>query len=199
MSTPNFPDIDPDAASFGIESNTTAFESELSNAVQHAPMQGDRWVGTATFTNRGGLDARKLAAFVAALGGPSGRFTMSPPEMQQLGTRQGVGIVNGSGQVGRTLATSGWSINQPILLEVGDYIEVNNELKMITERIASDGDGNATLVFTPPLRRSPANAASIEVDEPRGLFYLADDNQASWRVSAPYIYALAWSFVEDVN
>jgi hypothetical protein len=199
MSTPNFPDIVPDAVVFGLESNTTVFESELSNAVQHGQLTGDRWNGVSTFTNRGGLDARKLKAFVSALGGPSGRFKMSPPDMEQLGTRLGAGAVAGANQVGNTIATGGWNPNQPILFEVGDYFEVNGELKQISERIASNGSGNATLKFSPPLRRSPANTATIITDNPMGLFYLADDNQASWRVSAPYIYALSLTYIEDVN
>lgn len=199
MSTLEFPTVSPDAASFGLQGNTTLFESELSNNVQHGTLTGDRWYGTVTFTNRGGLDARKLRAFVTALAGPSGRFTMEPPDMEQLGTRAGSGATSGAGQVGRTLATGGWTPGQPILFEVGDYFSVNGELKQISERIASDGSGNATLKFSPPLRRSPANASPIEAVSPKGLFYLTDDNQASWRVSAPYIYALSWSFIEDVN
>lgn len=193
-----FPDIEPDAATFSIQANTTSFESELNASVQHASMPGDKWIFTLTFTNRARQDGRKLAAWLAALGGPTGRFEMSPPDLDQQGTLSGAGIVDGAGQTGSTLNTTGWTVNQSALAVAGDYITVNGELKMITADAASDANGDAVLSIAPPLRKSPANGASITVDNPKGKFYLVDDNQAAWRLSAPYIYAISFAGEEDV-
>ena len=194
----NFPDIHPDAADWGLESNTAEFRSDLNNTVQHGQLAGHRWRGVLTFTNRGGSDARRLKAFLNNLLGPSTRFNLQPPDNEKVGTMAGLGTVAGAGQTGTSLNTTGWNNNQSLLFDYGDYFEVNGELKQITQPISSDGTGNATLVFTPPLLTSPANAAPIEVHDPRVSVYLENDNQARAQVSAPYIYALSISVVEDI-
>lgn len=194
----DFPDIHPDAADWGLESSTSEFRSDLTNTVQHAQLAGHRWRGVITYANRGGADARRLKAFLNGLLGPSTRFRIQPPDAEQNGTMNGIGEVTGAAQTGSTLNTTGWAINQSLLFDYGDYFEVNGELKQITAPASSDGSGNATLTFTPPLLTSPANAEPIEVDDPRVTVYLENDNQARAQISAPYIYALSISVVEDI-
>jgi hypothetical protein len=194
----DFPNIDPDAATFALKSNSTAFASELNATVQHAVMPGDKWTFTLTFTNRGQDQARLLKAFITSLQGPAGRFTMSPPDLNNQGVGT-TGQVNGAGQVGKTINTKGWPINTTGILKAGDYIQIGNELKMVTADTNSNASGNAVVTIAPPLRKSPPNNAAINAATPKGVFYLTDDNQASWRLSAPYIYAISFSGEEDIN
>lgn len=189
----------PDRATIQLEANTTSVQSELNRAIQTAEMDGARWVMTLTFGNREGRVAAALRGFLAAMNGRANRFYYTPPDLNNYGTATNGGIVSGAGQSGITLSTSGWAINQPLLFAIGDYFEVNGELKMITEDISSDASGNATLKFAPKLRASPANAEPIEVEDPRAYMMLEGDGEAMWRVSSPIIYGLTISAVEDVT
>lgn len=141
MAIKNFPDISPDAgATFGIQSNNTEFRSALNNNVQHQAMPGDRWAGTMGFSNRTPEQAQKIKAFLTSLGGSRGRFYLTPPDAYQNGTLSGAPVVDGAVAINsETIATKGWDGLQPDLAKAGDYIEVNGELKMITD----DVDGSA--------------------------------------------------------
>lgn len=193
----NFPNLGPDAASFGLQSNTTTFASELNATVQHAALPGDKWTFSITFSNRDQNEGRILKAFLSSLQGSAGRFTMSPPDLNNQGV--GVsGLVNGGGQTGSQVVTDGWPNNAPIL-KIGDYIQIGTELKMVTADATSNGTGQATINFTPPLRKATVNNAVVNASAPKGVFYLANDTQASWRLSAPYIYAISFSGEEDIT
>lgn len=196
--TIDFPNIPPDAATFRLQGNTTTFESELNAAVQHGEMPGAKWVANLAFTNRMKTQARMLKAFLTRLGGPVGRFRMSPPDLDQQGTYLGSGVVDGANQTGSALNTTNWVPNQSGLAVAGDYIEVNGELKMITQDASADANGDAVLHIAPPLRRSPANSAPIETQAPKGVFYLLNDDQAAWQLSAPLIYAVSIAAEEDI-
>lgn len=197
----DFPaNLEPDAISFGLEQNVTVFQSDLNNATQHRAMPGDRWAGTMTFTNRdAATGGRELKAFLMRLGGPVGRFRMVPHEIDNKGTYGGAGTVAGAGQTGTTLNTEGWAANQPLVAAAGDYIEVNGELKMIVEDAGSNASGQAVLAFAPALRRSPPNASPIEHERPTAEYFLTNDQQVRWRVSAPIIHAISIAFAEDVT
>lgn len=192
----NFPNIEPDGVTFGLESNTTSFVSDLNATVQHAALPGDKWVFSLTFSNRGKQEARILNAFKTSMLGESGRFTMSPPDLDNQGL--GVsGLVNGAGQTGRQVATDGWP-NNTAILKIGDYIQIGNELKMVTADANSNGTGQATINFTPPLRKATVNNAIINASTPKAVFYLSGGTSGNWTVKAPYIYTTAFSGEEDI-
>ena len=196
-----FPSIESDGQlRFGIETNTAEFLSDLNMAVQHKAMPGARWRGVLTFTNRGREEGRQLKAFVMSLQGPSGRFDISPPDMDQQGTLLGSPVVSGGSQTGKTINTSGWTANQADLIKAGDYFEIGGELKICTADASSNASGLATISFVPPIRVSPAGGSAVVVSNPllRNC-YLANDNQAMVSVSGPYIYGLVIDFVEDVT
>lgn len=195
----NFPDIEPDGnAEWGIRTLTSTYESTLNGSAQHLQLPAAKWAGVLSFSNRGGAEARILRGFVFSLGGPAGRFDILPPDFDQQGSMAGPGVVDGADQTGKELTTGGWTPNQPALFEPGDYVGIDGELKMITERIASDGSGAATLKFAPPLRNSPANSSAIEVSAPRVTMYLESDSQARSQITPGLIYSLQLAVVEDI-
>ena len=91
--------------------------------------------------------------------------------------------------------TSGWLANQTELLKPGDYIQVADELKMITAPASSDGDGQATLSFEPALRVSPVDQQPIVLENASCIMSLIDDNQARWR-SRGAITTLSFTAIE---
>ena len=194
----DFPNIRPDAVTWGCVANVATFESELSNTVQVQAIGNSRWEGQLTFTNRSGDEAQSLKAFLAGLEGPTGRFNLLPPDLNQRGTMSGDGRVTGSNQTGKTLNTNGWTANQARLFAAGDYISVANRVYMITQDVASSATGTATLTLNRPLVNTPNNLDVIARVGPRVKCMLVDGAQAQFSVSAPFIYAVTISFIEDL-
>ena len=91
------------------------------------------------------------------------------------------------------------SPDQSELLIPGDYFQVGNELKKVVEHVPTNGAGEATIVFTPIIRRSPADLASIITTNPAFVAMLADDNQAAWDVQGARIYASSVACIEALD
>lgn len=183
-------DIKPDAAQLGIAFNVQSFSSTLNGAKQFKELSGSRWAGSFTWSNRQGLEARTLKGQLQGLRGQIEDFRITPPDHEGLGTAVGSGVVNGASQTGSSIITDGWVVNQPILLEIGDYFEINGELKQVTLRAASDGAGNSTIQFQPPIRKSPANGSAVITTNPKVTMRLTSPFTAH-SLSAPVIYAVS--------
>lgn len=191
MSILTFPSITPNACEFGLESNTQQTRSELNGAVQTLALPGDRWTATLTFTNKKDPDARVLRAFIASLRGQSGRFYLTPPAYTRAGVGTGTPLVKGAAQTGSSIITDGWIAGETAVVAAGDYIQIGTELKMVTADANSDGSGNSTISFVPPLRVSPADNSAVVITSPKVIMCLADGNQARWQAQPTPIYAMA--------
>lgn len=182
--------IQPDSASIGIAPNVQTFTSTLNAFQDFRELPGSRWFASFTWSSRQGADAKTLKAQFSSLNGPLGIFRITPPDSESLGTFLGTGLVNGAGQTGNSLVTDGWDINQPILGHAGDYFEINNELKILTENVVSDGSGNATFVFSPVIRKSPADGSSVITADPKLTARIVGEAPV-WALSAPVIHAFS--------
>ena len=183
-------DIMPDAATLGIAFNVQSFSSALNGAKQFKELPGSRWGGQFTWSGRTGLEARTLKGQLTSLKGQIGDFRITPPDHANLGTASGSGVINGAAQTGSSIITDGWNNNQAILLEIGDYFEINGELKQVTLRAASNGAGQSTIEFEPAIRKSPADNSAIITINPRVTMRLTKPfNPAS--LSAPIINAVS--------
>ena len=65
----------------------------------------------------------------------------------------------------------------------GVYTILSHKLARTTINANSDGTGVSTLVFEPPLRASPANAALITIASPKFTGLLVDDDQDQYTAS----------------
>ena len=178
MSTLTFPNIIPNDSEFGLQSNTQSARSDI-------------WTGVFTFTNKVDPDARILRAFLTSLRGQAGRFYLSPPGYRKAGIGTGTPQVKGAGQTGSSLLTDGWTPSQTGILLAGDYFQYEYELKMMTADANSDSGGNATLNFTPPIRVSPADNATIITTKPSCVMMLKNGNQSRWQAMPTPIYAMS--------
>jgi hypothetical protein len=181
MATLTFPSIVPMRTEWALESNTQSFNSPLSRSIQTRELTGSRWLANMIFTDLSNTEARVLAAFLAQLRGQSGRFFLfDHSHSSPRGVGTGSPLVNGASQTGTSLITDGWTPSQTNIMRAGDYVEFNNELKMVVADVNSDGGGNATLTVEPPMRSSPANNAVITVTQATATMMLQDDAQARW-------------------
>ena len=103
-------------------------------------------------------------------------------------------LVNGWGQTGRTLSTTGWPVSSTVL-QAGQFVTINDQLLQLTENVVSNASGIATLTFEPPIRVSPANNAPIQYENPYCLMYLVEEPTLS--VEAGYVYSLSLNLRES--
>lgn len=200
MATVDFPaGILPDSEDWTLTFNTQTFVSDLNGATQTQELPGARWSVSMTFGNRSGASARRLRSFVRSLRGRAGRFYVTPADAEPLGNPSGTGVVSVTGSAGATqLSTNGWDLNVTNLFRAGDYFEVNGEFKEMTADIDSDGSGNATLIFTPPLRKEATSSLQIRYTNPRCVMMLSADD-ARVQTTSPVIYSLTIEGMEALD
>lgn len=173
------------ASSFGLETNTRTFESPLSRYTQRVILQGSRWQGSWTLPKMTRIQFAPWQAFLMQLEGQANTFYGFDPDARTpRGVATGTPLVKNGSQTGSSLTTDGWTAGIVGILKAGDYFSVNGELKMVTADVTSDGSGNATLTFKPPLRSSPADNAPITVTNCTVPMILKDDGQAMWQTGS---------------
>lgn len=129
---------------------------------------GEWWDYGIEMARTTGRDGRRLSAFLAALGGPRGRFVFRDPTIRQPGSLMAP-QVSGSFQTGGTLITAGWPPFATPLL-TGDFFSLGTaaqtRLHQLTADVVTDEAGEATLAFVPRLRFSPADGTPLEIAAP---------------------------------
>ena len=178
-SSPNFK-----TARFGLVANTRTFRAPVTKTVQTLELAGALW--SAQFNlpimNGVGAEAADWATFLAELMGESGRFNGYDPRRQTpRGSIPGTPLVKGAGQTGKSLTTDGWTATQTGVLLRGDYFSVGTEYKKVTDvTVKSNGSGNATINFVPPLRAAPSDNAALTVTGALVTMKLTNDIQGMW-------------------
>lgn len=200
MATKNFPYVlKPDSESWGIKYNSMIFSSDFDGTVQTLSMPGAKWNCSMTFTEREGKAARQLQGFIVSLQGRAGRFWVIPTDWKPEGTAQGTpDTLAAVGNGVTVLETGGWDVNQSEALAIGDYFEVSGELKKVTDTVSSDGSGNATVHFGPPLRFGLGLGTQLRLIEPRCRMMVTSDS-ADWNVSSPVVYAQDIDCIEAID
>lgn len=135
---------------------------------------GEWWDYGVEMARTTGRDGRRLSAFLAALGGPRGRFLFRDPTIRQPGTTLAPQVAGGF-QTGNQLITAGWPpFTTPLL--AGDFFSLDSDaatrLHQLTADVVTDEAGMATLAFVPRLRSAPEDGTSLEIAAPAVLLRL---------------------------
>ena len=129
---------------------------------------GEWWDYAVEMARTTGRDGRRLSAFLAALGGPRGRFLFRDPTIRQPGSSLAPHVAGGF-QTGGTLTTAGWAPSGTPLL-AGDFFSLGSDsqtrLHQLTADVMSDEAGLATLLFVPRLRSRPLDGDPLEIAAP---------------------------------
>lgn len=190
MSYPiTFPDIPIKVTRFGLNTNQGIFEGYFSRKKSihyHAGGNTDRWAGLISTPFLNDMQAREIRAWVSALHGLAGTFTLVDPDHRipktyvpaslttdstlvtadtttvtaDTAAFPGKGVVDGAGQSGHALITDGWPASVTVL-KAGDRIQVETQYFVLTEDAVSDDSGNATFAIEPALRSAPTNGADV--------------------------------------
>jgi len=187
-----------ESSRFGLEFNNTVFTSPVNKVSQVLRRPGNLWSGLYKLPPMVGAQARTWKAWLTSLGGTAGTFKGFDPDARtpQGSAQNGQGLVNGAGQTGNSLATDGWPASITGLLLPGDYVQLGNQLKLITEQVDSDALGNATLNFEPALHKSPVDNGAVIVVNPVGVFRLVEDAAAAWEADRVGAHGFSFAFIE---
>jgi hypothetical protein len=108
--------------------------------------------------------SRQVDALIASLDGEYGRVKIR--DWGRPGrTSAGDPLVSDPDQSGTELHSKNWPADS-LVLRAGDYITVNDELKMVTADVTSAANGTAIIPVAPMLRSSPPANSPIEVANP---------------------------------
>ena len=156
---------------FRLASNNAFFHSPLTGQVQTSTRPGGHWEFDTQWEV---LEDTRLGQWMALLAQAQEEqatfYWNNYPKCRPLnylnGTGWGTPLVNGATQTGRTLVCDGFTAGTALLR--GDCFAFDNslyrEMHMLTADVTANGSGQATLTFTPAIRRSPADNAAILLD-----------------------------------
>ena len=139
-------------------------------------------------------DAEQWITFLLSLNGKFGTFLFGDPAGKvPRGSVLGTPIVDGSGQTGGSLETSGWQTNENGVALKGDYIELGTDLftrlyKVLND-VDADGSGEATIDIWPDLQISPVASDPLVFSEAKGLFRLST-NEMPYNINEAMQYGL---------
>ena len=197
-----FPDVPVTSSSFRLVNLVADNTSPFTGEQQVYAYPGQYWEGEITLSNLSREHASLVQAFMAKCRGKFGTFLFHDTHADALGVRGSgeTGAVNGSGQSGNTLNLDGFTPNT-LIASACDYFQLGNaltvELKMLTENVLSDANGEAVAVFEPNVRRIPNDNEAISFSSPKGLFRLSE-NIVEWSSGEPNFYDINIAFREAV-
>lgn len=141
-------------------------------------------VGTANFN--------PWRAFIAQMRGMSNdvRIPVDPTAQSAIANTMSV---NGAGQIGRSIAVDGLP-NSTTVLTAGQFVTIGNQLLQLTANVTTNGSGQATLTFEPPIRAAPADNAVVEFKNPYALMYFQEE--PTYNVDNAYVYSLSFNLRE---
>ena len=196
MATLTWPEgILPSNFNWYLSSNGSVFTSPWNKQSQTIRFPGSSWEATVELNALDDLESREIEAIIVEMDGPAGRIKLW--DMGRFNdTPKGNPVVNGAGQQGGVLSTSGWNANT-LVMKRGDYLTVNNELKMVLADVTSNAQGVASIKIGPQLRNIPQNGSAVEVRRPYGIFRFADMKNGVKR-SPAFNNAITLNLVEAI-
>ncbi len=144
-------------------------------------------------------NAESWQAFFIALRGQANVFQLRAVEAQQ--TASANPTVNGGSQTGNTLNLTGLSGSvASTFLPAGSKMTIpfsdgTCQLVVLTSALVVGASTTGTATIEPRLRKSPANAATVEVQYPYALMALTSD-VTGWTVDRGQLYGFAFEAEE---
>lgn len=189
---------------WGLEFNEDVFESPITKTKHVNNRPGARWEGVYTLPPMTTAQAREWTAWFASLQGSTKTFFGFDPDGRDpvgiADTGSDTPLVSGGGQTGSTLLTKGWRNTGTGLLVPGDYFQIatgsSAELKLVIETFSSDGSGNGTINFEPPLHTPPSADVTIIFNDPVGVFRNSDS--VPWDSNETGLHGFSWAIEEKL-
>ena len=185
-------------AKMSLSRKTSVATSPFTGAEQRSEWPFSKWVIEATVPELDGdeVATREWRSFILELRGQWGTFNMpvpgiTGPSSDYVGA---IGAVNGASQTGNSVVTDSWTAST-LIMNRGDYFMLGTELKMCMANISSDALGDATIVFEPAIKVSPANVSSVILNNPYAIMRLNND-VTPWSVKKPLLHKFSFDATE---
>ena len=186
--------------SLDIESTTNTLVSMAQSGRRNVRQTGThKWRFMGRYTTLTREQFMPIFAFIMAQEGRFETFDFVPPDLATpQGNPSGSPTVNGASQTGTSLITQAWQAST-LIFKAGDVFKCNghNKVYMITEDITSDGLGNATLKFQPPLVQSPVDLEDLTVTNVPFKVQLMSD-LSKYSLTKPILYDFSVEFIEVI-
>ncbi len=179
MAIKQAPPVTPTEIKLHPLSNTAINESPVNRSTETLELSGARIEGYLSWDKLNEDEEKQLQSWIASLRGAAGRFFV--PHYRYLkpqGDVSGTPIVSADLQYGAKIGVKDLLPNQTAWIE-GDWVSINDELKIVTADCLSNGLGFGELTFEPPLRQVVNQGEAIMYNRPHGIFRLKDDKQGS--------------------
>lgn len=195
MAEITIPAIKAGSTSFGLARADVATEL-LSGAEVYTVFNRAAWEMSINLVIQTEQQGREWSAALAGLSSFANFFKASPPAYSGAVYTGTTPQVDGAGQLGTILNLKNCT-NSTTIFRVGEFFEVNGELKIVTSICNSNGSGLAVVNFEPALRASPANSANLVLTAPKASFRLAQPS-AQWSIQPGKFYAITIDAVEKI-
>lgn len=175
--------------------NQAIFKSLFTGKTQtqnHDAGRSDRWEGLYVTPVNSPADIATVDAFLTSLNGTENTFKAFHPDRTRavnfvegdwsfdsdeitfdslLDTFDaedfpGSALVNGASQTERSINTDNWNFLSQTVLVAGDMFQIEDQLYRALEDVVTNGSGEATINFRPPIRTSPSDNATVVTKEP---------------------------------
>lgn len=166
-------------------------QSPFDYTTQTFDFGGEIWQVSGSLPPMSRTTSGPYRAFVTKLKGQLGSFLLPMPETAPLGVGGGTPIVNGASQDGDELDISGAPTSTAGWLKAGDWLQLGSgattRLHQVLDDVDTDGSGEATINIYPSLRSSPANGASVVINNCKGLFKLDSEPAVDLNIDKFYL------------
>lgn len=146
--------------------------------------------------------AEDWVAWLISLKGQLGTFYLGDPNaVTPRGSARDTDtiLVNGATSSGNTLAIDSAPVGQTGYLKAGDYIQVgtgtSRQLFKVLADVNTNGSGQATVDIWPDVRTSIANNAAVTVENTKGIFRLAS-NEQGFSINEASFYGISFGAME---
>lgn len=191
-------DLIPGEMGLGLESMTRTFESPWTGSTQTAETPGSKVVMQLSFKGLPVDKARRLEALIFSLDGQAGRVRLWDFGARLISRPQpvrGAPVVTEGLAMRKVLTSRGWTPATKVL-QVGDWIQIGDELKRVLADVTSDLSGSALIRIAPMLRADYPSGTPLSVSRPSGVFMLNGDKAVTFQRSPGVFTDVSLSFVE---
>lgn len=168
------------SANIGSEQNTI-ITTTTSGRVQTRQIDGQKFIITLDYAPMTRSNFAPIKAFLMKQRARLNTFTIIPPVVSNAqGVASGTISVNGAITSGATTCTiDGMAVSTNDILKAGDYFRFagQNKVYIAVEDLDSDGSGEGTLTFEPPLRSDVADDVALVYDNVDFTVRLRNDIQ----------------------
>ena len=190
----------PVARSASISSQQNTIVSVTSSGRKQArQIDGQRFAITLQYPPMTRSEFAPIKAFIMKQRSQLESFTVIPPtESDAQGSATGTISVNGALTAGTTTASiDGMTVSTSGILKAGDYFRFTGQSKvyMAVSDLDSDGYGEGTLTFEPPLRSNVADDVALIYDDVDFTVSLNNDIQ-EYNIGTTNLYAYELDVVE---